>query len=426
MPTPFPTLSLALVTIGLSATAAHGEVTKAKALAFAKELEGAIAAKKGHAKLRAVVDMTALRERGKRGVKGTKEQSATFDRSLQGADLSQVLLRTDSSFHLVGFPKDSPPRLLFRRVHRRNLALSYVELFLEEKGGELRVVDAAITGARLSGQLRRQYQALVGGGGMSKAFFRVVDQFRERKFKEVLADWKNLTAKERTMEDLMFLRANSLAQVEPYDHAAHEAALKAVIDAHPKSLGAFVAEVELRAGRDDVAATLAAIDRLDKLVGDPYLDMRRSLVHQEAGDMTRAVASMKRALERDPRLRIEDEPAATGPVSDPVDAALIYIGVMGGATDPSQLDRIMDWKAFHAELGVTTPSVKAMSVADFARAFKANMSQRPKRLDAAGLEKLRPSIRVKVEGDLALVSAPVFRVPLRFRKVGQGWVFQSK
>jgi len=423
MSTRSATLALALLVSALAA--AQAEVSKEQAQALGKEFESAIAANQGPAKLRSLLDSAALRDRAKRGVKASPEESAKFDRSVAGLDLAPVLMRKDSSFHLVASFASDRPRLLFRRVHHKNLALSYVELFLEEREGKVRVVDAAITGSLMSRQLRRQFQALVGGDGMSKAFFRVVDMFRQRRFDQVLEAWKNLRPEERKLEGMLVTRANALGQVEPYDRAAHLAGLRAVVESHPKALAALLAEVELLAGASDVPATLAAIDRLEAVVQDPYLDMRRSLVFFDAGEKEKAQKWMKRALERDPRLRIKDEPGPTGPVTDPVEAALIYIGVMGGATDAGQLDRIMDWKAFHAALGAKTAEVKAMSVEDFARAFKANMAQRPKRLDAARLEQLRPSLEAKIEGDLALVSAPIFRAPLRFHKVGEAWVFRG-
>jgi tetratricopeptide (TPR) repeat protein len=404
---------------------AQAEVTKEQAQALGKELESAIKANGGPAKLRSLVDTDAFRERAKRGVKANAEQSAQFDRSIARLNLAPALIRQDSSFHLVAAYASGPPRLLFRRVHRENLALSYVELFLEEREGKVRVVDAAITGSYMSRQLRRQYQAMVGGDGMSKAFFRVVDMFRQRRFDQLLEAWENLSPAERKLEEMLVTRANALAQVEPYDKDAHLAAMKAVVEAHPKSLAALLSQVELFAGVGDVPATLAAIDRLEAVVPDPYLDMRRSLVFYEAGEKEKAQKWMKQALERDPRLRIEDEPGPTGPVADPVEAALIYIGVMGGALKPGQLDRIMDWKAFHALLGAKSADIKAMSVEDFARAYKANMAQRPKRLDAARLEALRPSLQAKIEGDLATVSAPVFRAPLKFHKVGEAWIFRG-
>ena len=154
--------------------------------------------------LDAAFDREAFLALVERGVEHTPAQAEKLAGSLPGSVLG-ALVRPESSFHLVGY-HEQPPRLLFRRVRYEDLGWSYVELHLAERDGALRIVDASVSGSPISLQCKRQFQAMVGGGGMSDAFFEIGQLYRQGQFKAVLAAWERLRPEERELEELLALR----------------------------------------------------------------------------------------------------------------------------------------------------------------------------------------------------------------------------
>lgn len=404
---------------------ARAEVTEAAALVLGKELEAAVEAGSGPSALQAAFDLDALVDRAQRGVTATPEQLAKFRRSVVapgGLGLAPALLGRKNSFHLVTFAA-AEPRLVFRRVEPDTFALSYVELLLSESPKGLRVVDATLVGELISEKLRNQLLGLVGGRGLSAAYLKVKAAWDARKVPETLAALAELPKDEAGRQDMLIVRLNALASSTPVDVEAYRQAAARLVEAYPSSQAARLAEVEVHLVLGDRARALAGLDALAALIDDPFLDFKRALIHQLSGDEAAARAAMKRALDRDPRLRLE--PPDAGPVKDPLDAAIVYLGAFTGATSPEALDRIYDWPAVHAELSAKREDVKAMSVAQFRASFLESLRGRPAQADAAALERLRPQLKVERTGDRAVVTGPGLKAPLPFHLVDGAWRFRG-
>lgn len=414
-----------LVLAALLSAPAYAEVGEAEALAWGKELERAIEAGKGQQTLQAALDLDALVDRAQRGVQATPEQLAKFRRSVVapgGLGLAPALLGRRNSFHLVTFAADQP-RLIFRRVEPDTFALSYVELILGQSAQGLRVIDATLVGEAISDKLRNQLRGLIGGKGLSAAYGRVQAAWAARNVPDTLAALADLQQDEAARQDMLVVRLNALASSTPVDVEAYRQAAARLVEAYPRSQAARLAEVEVYVALGDHARALAALDALAALVDDPFLDFKRALVHNSAGDEAAARAAMKRAVERDPRLRLG--PAAAEAARDPIDAAIIYLSVFTGVTGPDALDRIFDWPAVQAELGAQREDLKALNVDQFRATFKESLRGRPPQADAAALERVRAGLTVERTGDRAVVSGPGLRAPLPFYLVDGAWRFRG-
>lgn len=418
-------VSRALALVVLLSAQARAQVAEAEALAWGKELERAIEAGQGQPALQAALDLDALVDRAQRGVDATPEQLAKFRRSVVapgGLGLAPALLGRNNSFHLVAFAADEP-RLIFRRVEPDTFALSYVELILARSAQGLRVVDATLVGEPISDKLRNQLRGLIGGKGLSAAYGRVQAAWSARKVPETLAALADLPQDEAARQDMLVVRLNALASSQPVDVEVYRQAAARLVEAYPRSQAARLAEVEVHVALGDHARALAALDALAALVDDPFIDFKRALVHNAAGDEAAARAAMQRALERDPRLRLPSPSAES--VHDPIDAAIIYLSVFTGVTGPDALDRIFDWPAVQAELGAQREDLKALSVDQFRATFKESLRGRPPQADAAALERVRAGLKVERTGDRAVVSGPGLRAPLPFYLVDGAWRFRG-
>ncbi|MCA8920369.1 MAG: hypothetical protein KDD82_01095 [Planctomycetes bacterium] len=403
----------------------QAQVDPAAAQALGQRIEREVEAQRGAQFLQGCFDAGALTALTVRGLSPTTEQLATIQASVQASvpDLIAAVLGRKNSFHLVTFVGEGAPRLVFRRVEPEGFALSYVSLYVALRGGVLRVVDAAHGDVPWSDKLRRQFRAYLDGRPPSPAYLRIAELWPQRKAAETLEAIAQLSAEEAGELDMLVIKLN--AQALRGDTAGWTATLAQLREAYPASLECKIAAIEYNDQLEDYPAALAAVDVLAAQIDDPFLDFRRALLHVDAGDPDAARAAMQRALERDPRLRLE-EPAPPAPVTDAREAASIYLGVSGGALPAGELDRIFDWPAVFAATASKVEELQDLSVDEFRSLSLENYASRPQRIDQARLEALVAGLAVEVQGEVAEVSGSPLRGVVRFYKVGDRWVYRGE
>jgi hypothetical protein len=118
---------------------------------------------------------------------------------------------------------------------------------------------------------------------------------------EARAILATMPAEVRAKKALMVQRVALSASLPP---AEYQAALDEYAKLFPGDPSLDLIAVDGFWLRKDYPSSLAAIDRLDAVVGgDPYLDGLRAMLHDEAGDLDKALAAARSGVTREPELQ---------------------------------------------------------------------------------------------------------------------------
>ncbi len=206
-------------------------------------------------------------------------------------------------------------RLVFRVMN--GSGMNYLEFLVAEgDNGEPALADmyAASSGENLSRTLRRMY---VGSGNgmiarlMNKAGKDVVDRTLEasEKMKELTAQGKNeeaLTYFEELPKNIRRQKSLQLVRIviasQTGDEARYAEAIREMLDFYPNDPGMDLIQADYYMIRKEYDSVLAAYDRLDGRVGDPYLDYQRACVWLEKGDTAQAARLAEKVMAWDSTL----------------------------------------------------------------------------------------------------------------------------
>jgi len=211
------------------------------------------------------------------------------------------------------------PRALFRLLQNSEGGLNYHELILApQPGGAPRVPDfyVYLSAERMSETMRRallpavaeQNKGLIAKlTGQQSDFVRnlpkiqaVQAQNRAGKHAEALATLKTLPASLQTDKNVLITRVGIAANVGEEEHLA---ALEAMRVALPGDPCLDIMSMDALFLRKKYAETIAAVDRVDKLVGgDSYLHVFRGAVQLAQKQLDKARECVQKALDAEPKM----------------------------------------------------------------------------------------------------------------------------
>jgi tetratricopeptide (TPR) repeat protein len=218
------------------------------------------------------------------------------------------------TIHLLRFRKlGGATSALLRITFPNSEGLNYIEfVFAKRPDGHVRIVDfySFFAGERMSEILRRgalEVQAsenrslldrLSGEESVlmkhSSELSQLGTAVRERKYQDAIGVYKGLPddAKHNKLFLLAYLRAAS-----EIGGAEYESAIEEFRKWLPEDPAADLISIDYFFNHKQYAESIAAIDRLDKAVDDPYLDVLRSGIWLEAGNLKEAARTADRYLE---------------------------------------------------------------------------------------------------------------------------------
>lgn len=207
-------------------------------------------------------------------------------------------------------------RLLYR-YEGVNDALSYLELLIAEDKENKRptIVDFynASTGEHFSRTMRRLLYSN-GTGLLARVLDKVNNEAEkaveaaetmqqmvdEGKYDEALDHFDALPENVQQQKTLQFIRVK--IAMESGDNERYAAAIKEMLDLYPNDAGLNLIQIDHFIIRKEYDSALAAYDRLDKRVRDPYLDSQRAYVYLAKGDLERAAQSANAVIRWDSTL----------------------------------------------------------------------------------------------------------------------------
>jgi hypothetical protein len=185
--------------------------------------------------------------------------------------------------------------------------LNYAELELGRFPHGAMAVDATYynTGEPLSRTLSRlmgSAQTAMDDGtlGDGQAMLRITQRAQAGDSAGALAIIQQLPPALRKDKAIMLMEVG----LDPGDdEARYLAAIDRFEKAYPADPALDLVSIDGFFLRQDWRRMHANLDRLDRRVADPYLDVMRSLAYRQAGTLDKALAAAKRATAREPELR---------------------------------------------------------------------------------------------------------------------------
>jgi tetratricopeptide (TPR) repeat protein len=186
------------------------------------------------------------------------------------------------------------------------MGLNYVEMELGRFPGGVQAVDATyyLTGERLSRTLARlmgRAQSAMDDGDLKDgmAMQRISMLQRQGDTEGALALIKELPPALRADKSIMLLEIG----LDPgTDDTRYLAAIERFENAFPNDPALDLVSIDGFFMRKQFDRLLAAIDRLDERVKDPYLDVMRALAYLGDDKLDKALVHVDRAIEREPTL----------------------------------------------------------------------------------------------------------------------------
>lgn len=301
--------------------------TKAEAVAFAREVEKAVAAHDRDA-FSAMVDWEAILDSATEGLGALPASRKGFAEGVMGS-----LKRDEGIVGVIcGKPDDGANRLKFLRTReeggRRRIlfrltpgtgGVAYYELVLGRPGGgKLRAVDLYVytTGELVSQTLRRAYLPLAAHdtrglldrlAGRDQDLFKHFPKFQKMaedanagRNREAIAAFQALPASLKADKNALILRLRAAIALGGDDYSA---AIDDFQAAHPNDPALDLILIDGYSLKKRYDKAIARVDRLDERIGgDPYLDVLRAGLLMEKGDLPAAEEAARRATQREPAL----------------------------------------------------------------------------------------------------------------------------
>lgn len=301
------------------ATEAGAIPTDAEALAYAKQLELAVAS--GTAiEINSLIDwdvllntVTANVDVDKRFRKGYVDESK---RGIAANGIAHQLAKNSAdggSLELIRVHEvDGEKRALFRLLLPDG-GLNYNDMVLAKtQGGVVRTVDDYVfmSAEKLTETLRRLY--LTGAAGQSRSileklrksesdmvkhfgtFSQMAINLRNGSFQTVLDLYDTLPDSLKKEKASMLVRLQAAAQV---DDTLYSNAIADFRSLYPNDPSLDLLSIDYYVLKEDFAESIACVDRLDELVKDPYLNTVRARVLVAAGDFPAARRAAQQAVD---------------------------------------------------------------------------------------------------------------------------------
>jgi tetratricopeptide (TPR) repeat protein len=220
-------------------------------------------------------------------------------------------VRDGGSYRLVRIDQsaDAEPAPVFRLLSQNSL--NYHTLRLGRDGqGRLRVVDVDVfvSGEALSYTMRRMLMSALSAAGSGRPG---ADQYEQdmKKVEEMqriaaggdlktaMELWEKLPEGLRRQKPLMLYR---IQYTQRLGGEAFEQAIKAFEKQFPDDGVVEMIRIQTHTAARRYDEALAAVDRLDKLIKDPYLDLLRAQFFVSKKDAARAELHFERLLKWDP------------------------------------------------------------------------------------------------------------------------------
>lgn len=268
-----------------------------------------------------LVDWDAILERATAGADDAPELRRKFIAGFKSANavdgisqqiVSQVqagdgyrLLRVDETH--------GQKRALFRLLGEDSGVNYHDYILVRQNDGKVRAADVFIflSGESLSQTVRTTYVNAVvkstslrakltpGENDYIKHAAKIAEMsahLREGRFQQVLEGYQQLPDSLKKDKSLLLMRLSAASEL---DEKAYEQAIDAFQKAYPHDAALQLVSIEREFTRKRYAEARAAIDRLDKLVNDPYLNVLRASTYVEEQNYERALECARKAAEQE-------------------------------------------------------------------------------------------------------------------------------
>jgi tetratricopeptide (TPR) repeat protein len=287
-------------------------------VAFANELERGINAREGQV-IDDHVDIDRLFERSTKDIPASKKFADGFKKGMrsQGMQFGAQLVRfmdDSSTFRLLNLRVEKGrTRALYRSASDSGLNYIDFDLARDEKG-QVIIVDIYpyIAGEYSSETLRRIYLAgmaeLEQGlldklMGKEQEFLKNMPKMtqmgrliQERKHQEALDTYGQMAPVMQKQKSVMLMRLMAAMQV---GEAEYQLAIDDLEKTFPGDPSLDLISIDGHVMRQDYAAALRSIDRLDRRVKDPYLQFMRASVMLGKPDVPEAKKYLQLAIKQD-------------------------------------------------------------------------------------------------------------------------------
>lgn len=117
------------------------------------------------------------------------------------------------------------------------------------------------------------------------------------------------------------------------------------------------------------------------------------------------------------------EPEVVAGTGSPLAAAVLYLKALAGMVPVTDMNKVMDWAAIHADMSAEDPNVAALDVDTLAKVLLGQFSKQAGVVTPEQIELLIPMLTVKEDGETATVTIPGQDAsPFKLRKTETGWL----